>query len=35
MQFEVLPLLWDAVDGFNASQRVWSRLSSEGRPKSI
>jgi len=32
---EVLPALWDTVDDFNASQRVWSRLSIEGKPKPI
>jgi hypothetical protein len=32
---EVLPLLWDIVDDFNASQRVWSRLSIEGKPRPI
>lgn len=31
----VLPLLWDIVDDFNASQRVWSRLSIEGKPRPI
>jgi len=31
----VLPLLWDIVDDFNASQRVWSRLSIEGQPRPI
>lgn len=32
---EVMPLLWALVDDFNASQRVWSRLSVEGTPRPI
>lgn len=31
----VLPELWDLVDDQNASQRVWTRLSTEGKPRAI
>ncbi|CAE7841288.1 unnamed protein product [Symbiodinium necroappetens] len=32
---EVLPALWDLVDDFNASQRIWTRLSTEGKPRRV
>ena len=31
----VLPALWDLVDDSNASKRLWTRLSTEGKPRPV
>ncbi|CAE7158703.1 unnamed protein product [Symbiodinium pilosum] len=31
----VLPALWDLIDEGNASKRIWTRLSTEGKPRQV